>query len=836
MQPQQYLIHLEPDLESLTFTGHVGIHFNPTVPPAQIQLDALDLQIAECAIVAGDEERAVRWEHAGGILSIATGDSAGAAETGALVLRIRFSGELNDKLVGFYRSSYSVNGEPRYLATTQFEERDARRAFPCVDQPAAKAVFLVELLAPAGCSAIANTPVASTEAMAEGATLFRFEPTPPMSTYLLYFGVGPFEIQTDESWRVPIRVAVSPGEGARSLQSLEYARQSVSYLESLVGVPYPLAKLDSIGVRDFAFGAMENFGAIAYREHLLLTDEHTTRAEIEKMMSIAAHEIAHMWFGDLVSPAAWRYVWLNEAFATYFGNLAAEHWYPQWRMLARFAGATMGLAMDRDGHAGTVPIELEDDEIEINPSTAPIVYNKGACVLRMLHEFYGDGPFMAATQSFLSRYAYGAVGTEEFVEEFGSTLDREARSGEDLEVPAPRAAQLLHSWIRTPGFPLVRVTRTGNTLSLRRSRFGYLPPEPGNDESWVVPVTAVTQQGRTYGWILDQAEQTVALEPDDGWVKLNRNQAGYYRVYYEEAETWDALGDAARAGSLDALDRYALIADLAAFVRAGMVPLERYLQFLSQYYAAERDPIVVTEIATALSWFAGLLPEDARISAAATTALSPHRERLLAEPREDEPYDLVLMRDAVLWALVTSGDDAVVASLAARAEAFRRGTAVHADTVPLALRAAVLHDSACSQWVRERLVGSELSEAQQLQFLRALAEVRDPATVTEVLTFVAEHVPYRNLLHFLMPAARNPVVSRRLWAWFRTRAEDLADIHPYHLAAAIVLIVATGGLGHESEVAEFLNQRFGATVEPGVITLALNRLEVNRRLVDRERR
>ena len=270
-------------------------------------------------------------------------------------VEIDYTGAINDLMSGFYRSRYVVDGQTRYLATTQFEERDARRAFPCVDHPAAKATFEIELLAPEGHIAIANTPVASTESQADGRTLFRFEPTPPMSTYLVYFAVGPFDVEVDTSWRVPISVAVSPGKAPQARQSLEYARKSISYLEELVGFEYPLGKLDSIGVSDFAFGAMENFGAIAYRENLLLTDESsTTRAEVESMMGVAAHEIAHMWFGDLVSPAGWRYVWLNEAFATYFGNLTADHWYPEWRTIARFATGAMSGAMSRDGLPGTV--------------------------------------------------------------------------------------------------------------------------------------------------------------------------------------------------------------------------------------------------------------------------------------------------------------------------------------------------------------------------------------------------------------------------------------------------------------------------------------------------
>ncbi|HKJ84651.1 MAG TPA: M1 family metallopeptidase, partial [Spirochaetia bacterium] len=321
MNPNSYRLHLEPDLNSFTFTGTATIRFSPS-DTAPLALDAVDLAVQRCSLrdEAGPIEISWRLDDEKLILEPAT------RPTGVCEVEIDYTGAINDLMSGFYRSRYVVDGQTHYLATTQFEERDARRAFPCVDHPAAKAVFEIELLAPEGHIAIANTPVASTESQADGRTLFRFEPTPPMSTYLVYLAVGPFDVEVDTSWRIPIRVAVSPGKGPQARESLEYARKSITYLEELVGFEYPLGKLDSIGVADFAFGAMENFGAIAYRENLLLTDESsTTRAEVESMMGVAAHEIAHMWFGDLVSPAGWRYVWLNEAFATYFGNLTADH-------------------------------------------------------------------------------------------------------------------------------------------------------------------------------------------------------------------------------------------------------------------------------------------------------------------------------------------------------------------------------------------------------------------------------------------------------------------------------------------------------------------------------
>jgi len=567
-------------------------------------------------------------------------------------------------------------------------------------------MFEIELLAPEGHIAIANTPVASTESQADGRTLFRFEPTPPMSTYLIYFAVGPFDVEVDTSWRIPIRVAVSPGKGHQARRSLEYAHKSISYLEELVRIEYPLGKLDSIGVSDFAFGAMENFGAIAYRENLLLTDESsTTRAEVESMMGIAAHEIAHMWFGDLVSPAGWRYVWLNEAFATYFGNLTADHWYPEWRTIARFATGAMSGAMDRDGLPGTVAIELDDDEIEIDASTAPIVYQKGACVLRMVHEFYGDAVFREATQSFLRAFAFGAVDTQGFLAEFGGALDRGRRTaGADRghgSHSGPSAAELLGHWIETPGFPLIRVRRGDRSLRIRQERFDYLAGGTPTPSNWSVPITGLAANDSAGGFdlMLAAAETEFELSGSHPWVKLNRRQSGYYRVFYEEPETWDALGRAALAGELPPLDRYGLVADLGAFVRAGLVGLDQYLAYLHTSCAREVDPIVLAEVAQSLGSLHAVLPNDDRVVATGLELLGAHRGRAFASPSDDEPYDNVLLRDPVLAALVLFGDDAVTNELVERARTFRAGSAIHPDSVPLALHTAVAIDPSFIGWI-----------------------------------------------------------------------------------------------------------------------------------------
>lgn len=844
MQPYHYDLYLEPDLESFRLTGRVCIRFAPEPGARGIRLDALDLTVQSCSLEDDSGPRECRWQLDDTGLSVETEtEIAGSAE-----LTVEYSGQINDRMLGFYRSRYVVDGETRYLAVTQFEEREARRAFPCVDEPAAKAVFQVSIRVPAGHIAVGNTGSCSIEEVADGGRVFHFRPTPPMSTYLLLFAVGPFNVETDRSWRIPIRTLASPGKGIAARQALTYARQSLSWLERFVGVAYPLSKLDHIAVTDFAFGAMENFGAVVYRENLLLVDDSTTRGEIESIMGVIAHETAHMWFGDLVSPAAWRYVWLNEAFATYFGNLVVEHWYPEWRALARFASGAMMASMSRDGLPGSVPIELESNDIDIDPSTAPIIYQKGGCILRMLHEYYGDAPFRAATHDFVQAHQYGSLDSDGFIHSFGGSLDRATSDGEELS-----ARELLRDWVRKPGFPVLRVSRRGARMQVRQERFSYLSEGDEQAGEWIVPVTGIAgfhssspeapgTDGRTLRFTLSTGETEVELPAQADWVKLNRGQSGYYRVFYEDDAAWHALGEAAATGALTPLDRYGIIADLRAFVLAGQLPLARYLDYISTYATGEEDPVVLGEIAGALTAFDALLPQNDRIRQAVDLLLLPQRDKLLEDPRHDEPYERVLLREPLLRALSFFEDADALAWLLNRAEAIRSGAEVHPDLAPPALEAACAAGDDFVGWAREQIASAETPEGRRIQLTRALAASRNESRLAELLSFVMETVPARNRIHFFRGAPGNPALARALWPWLREEREALSQMHPYHLASTVTATVPYAGLGREAEIRDFLGAAPGGAgggpglpITAGVRDLALERLEVNRRLVARER-
>jgi tricorn protease interacting factor F2/3 len=300
------------------------------------------------------------------------------------------------------------------MAVTQFEESDARRAFPCMDHPARKATFDITIDIDPNLVAISNGAVKDQELLDNGKLRVTFEQTPKMSTYLVFFGVGEFEFIHDEK-DDRVRVATLQGMQKFAHFGAELGRKSLEFSESYYGIAYPLPKMDLIAIPDFAFGAMENWGAITFRENLLLHyPEVTSKSGEERIFEVIAHEIAHQWFGNLVTPSDWRYLWLNESFATFFGFGVVDHYCPQWDTWQQFLYSQTGSALTRDALHETFAIEIPGGEhVVINASTAPIIYNKGGSILRQIQGYIGDDNFRKGLQHYLKTYAYGCAASKD---------------------------------------------------------------------------------------------------------------------------------------------------------------------------------------------------------------------------------------------------------------------------------------------------------------------------------------------------------------------------------------------------------------------------------------
>jgi puromycin-sensitive aminopeptidase len=498
------------------------------------------------------------------------------------MLRLRFTGVLNDKLRGFYRSSYQDQaGATQVLAATQFEATDARRAFPCWDEPDFKAVFATALVIDPALTAVSNAKVLS-ETVESGKKTLRFADTIPMSTYLVAFIVGKLEasapIAVDAT---QLRVWSVPGKQHLAPFGREIGAFSLKFFEAYYGIPYPGDKLDLLAIPDFASGAMENLGAITFRETALLVDERAaTHTELERIADVVAHENAHMWFGDLVTMSWWNGLWLNEAFATFMEVLAVDAWKPEWQRWTTFS-VSRAAAFAVDGLRSSRPIEY--------PVRAPkdadamfdvLTYEKGASVLRMLEQHIGPEVFREGVRRYLKAHAYKNADTGDLWTSLGHAAKQ----------PIP---DLMDGWIFQPGYPLISVQREGDRLRLSQQHFTYLSDrEPGSAKpaarTWHVPLQIrVTAKGKqqTHRLLLAEPQTHLDLPPGFESVLVNEGGHGFYRVRYEP----DLLTRLLQAPErLAAIERFNLVNDAWAATVAGLMPLPDYLN-LTKQFRGEQD-------------------------------------------------------------------------------------------------------------------------------------------------------------------------------------------------------------------------------------------------------
>ncbi|MCX5725082.1 MAG: M1 family metallopeptidase [Nitrospirae bacterium] len=527
--PTRYDLRLEPDLTNATFAGQETITLTVSQPTADIFLNAIELEILS-AQIEGDAGPA---RQAGVLLDESLQRChltfAKSLSPGIWKLTITFRGTLNDKLRGFYRSTYKdEQGVTHNMAATQFEATDARRAFPCWDEPDFKAVFAATLVIDPALTAVSNSQIAS-ETLEGGKKVLRFADTMKMSTYLVAFIVGKIEpTEPTMVGRTPLRLWAVPGKKHLATFGQDIAAASLSFFETYYGIPYPGDKLDLLAIPDFASGAMENLGAITYRETALLVDRQSaTHGELERVADVVAHVNAHMWFGDLVTMSWWNGLWLNEAFATFMEMMAVDVWKPEWKRWDSF-GVSRAAAFSVDGLQSTRPIEY--------PVQAPkdadamfdvLTYEKGASVLLMLEQHIGPTVFRDGVRDYLQAHAYGNADTNDL----WLSLRKIAKQ------PVP---ELMNGWIFQPGFPLLTAKVNGpSELTITQQRFSYLSGTQSgssHDQQWQVPLQMrVTANGKvsTSRLLLTEQETTVALP--QGWESLLLNEGGhgFYRVRYE---------------------------------------------------------------------------------------------------------------------------------------------------------------------------------------------------------------------------------------------------------------------------------------------------------------
>jgi len=813
-----YGLSIEPHLEKFTFDGRLQLTVTPARPLDVLHLNAIELDVTRCDAKQGDTpvhaDVDLNPENETMIVRLTP------AVTEPFSLDIDFSGVINDRMAGFYRSGYPWKDMTHYMAVTQFQESDARRAFPCFDHPQHKATFDIEMTIDAELTAISNGAVREEIPLAHGKKRVRFERTPRMSTYLVFYGVGHFaSVQDTEDERV--RVLTPPGGVQYGDLGLVYGRQSLQFCESYFAIPYPLQKMDLISIPDFAFGAMENWGAVTFRENLLLNYPGvTSKAGQERIFEVIAHEITHQWFGNLVTPVDWRYLWLNESFATYFGFGIVDHYQPEWEIWSQFILSQTDAALRRDGLKETFPIEIPGGEhMVINTSTAPIIYSKGGSVLRQIRDFIGDEAFQNGLRHYLSRHAYQCADSLQFWEAFETVSDQPV-------------SEIMRAWVEQPGHPMVRVRREGQELTLSQERFSYLPGD--FQGCWPIPITLrlfdPDGSERQLRVLMREKSMPVDIGGAEA-VKINDGQAGFYRVCYEDHTDRTALGQRVRDKRLSPEDRWGLQNDLFALVQAGEVAIQEYLTFLEWY--AEEDaflPLVSID---------GHLRHTHMVAAPNRKSVAAAVGRQLAErvltsigwtPAAEESHVTAALRDQLVWHAVLYGSEPAQDFADKSFQRLMAGVAVHPDIFRAVLQGgALLHNTRALEWMTHRL-DHTASEHERLTIMAAMGCFRDAATLAAARDYVLDHVPDRNRFIPLVAMAANPYAVKDLWAWFVDTQNRFKAFHPLLFERVIAAIVPVAGLVDPLAVQAFFEDYVASAPQArDVVNLSLEKLEINRR-------
>ncbi len=570
--PSHYKITLTPDLQKATFDGDETIDVRVSKPTNQIVLNSAEITFGDVSITSGGKAQAAKVttddKKEMATLAVENQLPAGPAQ-----IHIKFTGILNDKLKGFYLSKTKV----RNYAVTQFEATDARRAFPSFDEPAMKATFDISLVVDKGDTAISNGKIVNDQpGPGDNKHTLTFETTPKMSTYLVALLVGDFKCVEGMQDNIPIRVCAVPGKAQLGQWALESAKAILAYYDKYYEIKYPFKKLDLIALPDFAAGAMENTAAITYRDAALLVDPVTASVGQKKgVASVDAHEMAHQWFGDLVTMAWWDDVWLNEGFATWMTAKPLKAWKPEWNVDMDDVQGTSG-SLNGDASRNTRPIHARAGEADTSDQIAQlfdgIAYGKTAAVLRMIEHYLGEESFRAGVNAYLKKHSYGNAKADDF----WNAMTQASKKPVDKIMP---------TFVNQAGAPMLTVTSqcTGNkaTLNISQTRF-YEDPvllKQGTGEQWQVPICIKTRGGAPQCEVLTQKQQAVTLNGCPQWTYLNAGGYGYFRTNYSP-EMIAELSAAAEKG-LKPEERIMLLGDEWAMVRAGQHPIGEYLDVVA---------------------------------------------------------------------------------------------------------------------------------------------------------------------------------------------------------------------------------------------------------------
>ena len=763
--PLNYTIRLEPDLDKLTTHGSMTVELVVLKPITEIVLNALELDVTNVTLFSNREM--VLHPRLNNEQQTVTLPLPEKIAPGKYRLSLEFSGRIGAQAQGLFYVKYAAGSGRKLMLATQMEPADARRMFPCWDEPVFRAGFELTVVVPQKHLAVSNMPIEKETPVGRGLKEVKFKRTPPMASYLVVLVSGELEELKGEAEGVPIRIITTEGKRNQGRYALETAKRVLAYYEDYFGIRYPMPKLDLIAIPGGFGGAMENWGAITYNERNLLFDPaKSSQATRQAVFGIVAHEMAHQWFGDLVTMSWWDNLWLNEGFASWMAAKASAKLNPEWQTDLN-AGLTKTGVMSEDSRRSTHPILQPVENVsQANDAFDYIAYDKGQSFLRMLENFLGEKAFQRGIHQYLSEHEFSNATTADLWKAL------EAASGKPVKA-------LAAGWTEQPGVPVVTV-RTNcvdgrQIVTLTQERFTLLDPN-ARPEQWIIPVALmdIAHPAQVAFALLDGKTTSVPFGDCDAIIKANAGDAGYYRVAYEPA-LFDKLRR--NIAKLPDADRLGLLNDTWAMVEAGRASSADYLD-LAESLHGERNYIILNQIISVFDFMDTLeqgQPGRAAFRDFAIRYLHPQLKRLGWLPKAGEPPTDLLLRSRVIAILGKFGDTEVIAGARARFEKF----IARPGSLPADLRAPVLtivgrySDRKTYDQLHELARTAKGTEERQLYY-RAMASALDPelAKLTLALSLGDETVP-QETAYFVSQVAQLGEQPEPAWAFAQGHIKEL---------------------------------------------------------------
>ncbi|KAJ5225337.1 hypothetical protein N7468_006562 [Penicillium chermesinum] len=762
VKPVHYDLTLEPNFEKFTYDGTVTIDLHVNEDTDFISLNTNELKIHDAVVssngtvVESKPQISTNKDAQTSTIKFPQALSAGSSAQ----LKLNFSGILNDNMAGFYRSSYQENGETKYIASTQMEPTDARRAFPCFDEPALKAKFTVTLVADKGMTCLSNMDVASETDVQGGAKkAVKFNTSPLMSTYLVAFIVGHLKYVETNNFRVPVRVYATPDQDIEHGRfSLELAAKTLAFYEKAFDSEFPLPKMDMVAVPDFSAGAMENWGLITYRIVDVLLDEKTAGASRkERIAETVQHELAHQWFGNLVTMDFWDGLWLNEGFATWMSWYSCNVFYPEWKVWQTYVidNLQSALSLDslRSSHPIEVPVKRAD---EINQIFDAISYSKGSSVLRMISKYLGEDVFLQGVRNYIKKHAYGNTETGDLWSALGDASGKPVQSVMDV-------------WTKNVGFPVPKAEP--------------IPPHwrrqaRGGSSLYPVMLGLRSKEGIDENTMLTEREKEFKV-PDLDFYKLNADHSAIYRTSYSP-ERLAKLAKAARDGLLTVEDRAGMIADSGALAASGYQKTSGLLSLL-QGLDTESEFVVWNEILTRIGGLrAAWLFEDQKTKDALKSfqraLVSAKAHEVGWEFSESDGHILQQLKALMFGAAGLAEDPVVVKAAQDMFARFAAGdiSAIHPN-IRGSVFTIVLKNGGSKEYevILDRFRNAPTSD-EKTTALRCLGAAEDPELIKRTLDLATSGEVKNQDIYMPLGGLRNHTAGiQARWTWLKENWDEI---------------------------------------------------------------